>query len=209
MGARRCDAVAVSGLPEVVPGLLRRGAHVTDVELCGSRARGDAGHYSDWDFAIRTDDLAMTATELPLLVEPLNPLLQQWDRLGDTPCYMLMLTGPTKVDLIFAGHPHADEPPWTVTAETLAGIDAHFWDWTLWLASKVAAGKTDRVAGELQKMFDHLLAPMGAGSPPTSFGDAIDIYLGLRRERQRGTGVVIDEEPGRLVLRAVGPLTGT
>lgn len=58
---------------------------------------------------------------------------------------MLVVAGPVKIDLIFEGVPHAREPAWTVDASTLAGIDAHFWDWTLWLASKVDSGIVDQL----------------------------------------------------------------
>jgi hypothetical protein len=50
---------------------------------------------------------------------------------------MLILAGPAKVDLLF-GHPHQPAAPWQVNASTLAGIDDHFWDWALWLRSKLA-----------------------------------------------------------------------
>jgi hypothetical protein len=50
-----------------------------------------------------------------------------------------------KVDLIFT-EPHAVLPAWQVTAATLPGIDDHFWDWMLWLATKHQAGKAGLVA---------------------------------------------------------------
>jgi hypothetical protein len=56
---------------------------------------------------------------------------------------MLILGGPVKVDLIFAGQGHEHELPWKPSHETLAGIDAHFWDWMLWLRSKQAVAAVE------------------------------------------------------------------
>jgi hypothetical protein len=93
---------------------------------------------------------------------------------------MLMVRGPVKVDLIFVDEPHTDEPPWKPSRDNLAGIDAHFWDWMLWLRGKEAAGKGDLVAAHLEKAFDHLLAPLGAERPPPSIQDALALYLDAR-----------------------------
>jgi predicted nucleotidyltransferase len=202
----RRQALAVSELADVVPALLRRSAHVTGVELRGSRARGEAGPFSDWDFVVWTDDFQATAADLPLLVKSLRPLQEFWDPLSEVPCFQLMLAGPIKVDLIFEARTYAIQPPWTVTAQTLPGIDAHFWDWTLWLTSKVDAGKKETVSAELEKMFGYLLVPMGAQRPPSSLGGAIDQYLRLRTEAERRHGVVLDAEPGRQVIGVVARL---
>jgi hypothetical protein len=77
---------------------------------------------------------------------------------------MLIVPGPEKVDLIFEDVPHAAEPPWTVTSTTLEAVDAHFWDWTLRLASKVDASKAEVVDAELGKMHEHLLGPLESGA---------------------------------------------
>jgi len=63
-------------------------------------------------------------------VTPLHPVVAQWDRLSITWCYMLILAGPVKVDLIFA-EPPARRPPWQITSASLPGIDGRFWDWLL------------------------------------------------------------------------------
>src|SRR5207248_6232213 len=126
----------LTDLAMAVPAALARHRGVQGVELVGSRARGEETPLSDWDFAVATDGFLAVATVLPALVEPLKPIAQQWDRLGDYHCYMLTLGGPVKVDLIF-DEPHEDEPPWEPRPDTLPGIDRHFWDWTLWLASKL------------------------------------------------------------------------
>ena len=70
--------------------------NVRSVELVGSRATGSATQLSDWDFEVETDDFDSVARALPELVTPLDPLAQQWDRISDYPCYMLMLAGPAR-----------------------------------------------------------------------------------------------------------------
>ena len=163
--------------------------HVRGVELVGSRASGTSSPLSDWDFAVVTDAFGAVARDLPAAVSELEPIAQQWDRISDYPCYMLMLTGPVKVDLIFPGEPYASLPPWTVSAETLDGIDQHVWDWVLWLASKREKGEDELVRRELAKMFDHLLGPMGADEVPGSIPDAVGAYRRLRDRREREFGV--------------------
>src|SRR5207237_3177845 len=134
---------------------------VRNVELVGSRAEGRASEHSDWDFRVEANDFAALSDALPRLLAPLDPLVQQWDRLSSEYCWMFLLRGPVKVDLIFPEVPHAKEPPWNPAANNLDAIDAHFWDWILWLRGKDAAGKNAVIASELDKLFDHLLAPLG------------------------------------------------
>ena len=95
-----------------------------------------------------------------------------------------MLAGPTKIDLLFPDEPHELEPPWEPTRENLAGIDDHFWDWMLWLRSKFASGKTELIASELDKMFAHLLEPLGVPRRPSSISDAIVAYRDARDHSQ-------------------------
>jgi hypothetical protein len=128
--------------------------------------------------------------------------VQQWDRLSDQACYMLLVPGPSKIDLIFADVPHTHERPWTVETGTLPGIDDHFWDWILWLVSKVDAGKREMVATELTKMHDHLLGPMGVAEVPNSLREAVARYLELRHNWERELGVVIDPSIGT----EIGPI---
>jgi hypothetical protein len=111
----------------------------------------------------------------------------QWDRLSSTWCYMLILAGPVKVDLIFT-EPHALLPAWQVTAATLPGIDDHFWDWMLWLAAKHQAVKAGLVAAELAKLHEHLLAPLGVRAPPATPAQAIGSYRAARRRCACGCG---------------------
>ncbi|MBD0339165.1 MAG: nucleotidyltransferase domain-containing protein, partial [Thermoleophilia bacterium] len=148
---------------------------VRSVRLVGSRAEGRQTPLSDWDFAVETDDFDAVAAALPGLLEPLEPLAQQWDPLGVRRCWMAMLRGPVKIDLIF-DEPQAESPPWALAPEALEPIDKHFWDWTLWLAAKRAAGKHDLVASQLATLHGHLLAPLGVERAPASIGEAVAAY---------------------------------
>src|SRR4029453_14114288 len=175
------------------------------VELVGSRADGSATRLSDWDFVVVTDRFDQVARALPGLVAVLDPLAQQWDRISAYPCYMLMLAGPVKVDLIFPDEPYESLPPWTVTAETLDGIDQHVWDWILWLASKREKGQDELVGRELAKMRDHLLRPLGVDRVPSSIEAAVERYRSARDEREREFGVEVSRRREREVLRVVPP----
>jgi Nucleotidyltransferase domain len=175
------------------------------VELVGSRADGSATQLSDWDFVVVTDRFDEVARAIPTLVARLDPLAQQWDRISAYPCYMLMLAGPVKVDLIFPDEPYESIPPWTVTAETLDGIDQHFWDWILWLASKREKGQDELVGRELAKMRDHLLGPLGVDRVPSSIEAAVERYRSARDEREREFGVEVSRRREREVLRVVPP----
>jgi hypothetical protein len=179
---------------------------VRSVALSGSRARGEAQPLSDWDFAVETSDFASLAAALPSLVAALEPLAQQWDRLSEHACYMLMLRRVGKVDLIF-DEPWVISPPWSVSAETLGGIDDHFWDWTIWLAAKDQAGKRVLVAAELRKMDEHLLSPLGITGEPAKIADAVTAYTGARAKAEERYGVQVPralEDEVRSLLAAGG-----
>lgn len=160
----------------------------------GSRAQGRATELSDWDFRIDASDFSAVAEALPHLLAPLEPLAQQWDRLSLHRCWMLMLRGPVKVDLIFPDETHALEPPWRVSADTLQGIDKHFWDWILWLDSKEAAGKETVVATELDKLFEHLLEPLGTGRRVPSIPEAVAAYRDGRERAEHALGTTVSRE---------------
>jgi hypothetical protein len=181
---------------------LLRHPRIVSVGLAGSRARGTPVPLSDWDFRIETEDFDAVAADLPALVAVLDPLAEQWDRLNETWCYMLMLAGPAKVDLIF-GVPHRDEPPWSVTADTLPGIDRHFWDRILWLASKSQAGKHVLVGSELDKMSWHLLGPLGVDRVPDSIPEAVDRYRAARDDLAARWAVTVSPRLEREVMPAV------
>jgi hypothetical protein len=143
---------------------------------------------------VETGDLAAVAADLPALCEPLHPIGQQWDRLSSRSCWMLMLRGPTKVDLIFPDQPHEHEPPWQPAPDNLPGIDLHFWDWALWLRSKETARKGELVNGELEKLFRHLLAPLGVRRTPESVAAAAAAYREARARAERRFGVQVPRD---------------
>jgi hypothetical protein len=120
--------------------------------------------------------------------------VQQWDRLSETWCWMLILRGPVKVDLIFLDEPHVMEGPWEPSAETLPGIDDHFWDWALWLRSKEASGKDEQLAAELDKLQVYLLGPLGVERVPSSVAEAVDAYLEARGRAERQFGRTVSRE---------------
>jgi predicted nucleotidyltransferase len=175
---------------------------VSRIELIGSRARGDATPFSDWDFGVDTQDFAFLSDAMPMLVEPLHPVARQWDRLSERRTYMLVLEGPRKVDFVF-GVPNHKEPPWQVRAETLAPIDDHFWDWILWLASKDARGANELVHDELEKLFEHILGPMGVAHPPTDIATAVAGYAEARSRAERKHGVVVSPNLEREVRKVL------
>ena len=179
---------------ERVPAALSAHPAVKAVELAGSRAEGRATERSDWDFLVATDHFEGLVSDLPGLVAEFEPLAQQWDRLSPSWCYMLILRGPVKVDLIFPDEPHLNDPPWRPDRENLAALDAHFWDWTLWLSSKVAAGNDELVAGELDKLFAHLLGPLGVSARPSTIGQAVDAYREAREHLETKLGVTVPRD---------------
>lgn len=172
------------------------------VRFVGSRARGTPTKLSDWDFEIEVSNFGNAFDALPQVVDQLEPLAKQWDRLSDEHCYMLLLRGPRKIDLIF-GEPHPHEPPWSVTAGTLRQVDDHFWDWTLWLASKSLAGKQDLLRTHLDKLAEHVLAPMGVAEVPASLEDATHLYLGARSRLEAEFGFTVSTELQEEVQRGI------
>ena len=183
--------------------------HVRSVELVGSRRRGDETRLSDWDFLVDTDDFDALAPELPRLVEPLEPLGHLWDPLSEeAPYFMLILRGPVKVDLAF-DRPNVTQPPWVATRETLPRIDAHFWDWTLWLASKRERGQDDLVRAMLDHMSSYLLAALGVEEVPATLERAIALYGEARDRAEARFGVRVTRELGEEVARAVSGSAGT
>jgi hypothetical protein len=145
--------------------------------------------HSDWDFIVKPRDFDLLRRDLKALTAKFRPLAAQWDRMSSEECYMIIVSGPTKVDLIFAGFPHQCESPWNVTAATLDQIDQHFWDWILWLVSKHERGERELVKTELKKMWEHLLRPMGVPAIPRAFEDAVDSYRGARDDREANFGI--------------------
>ena len=161
---------------KIVPKLLRKHPGVKRVDLTGSRVRGDATEWSDWDFLIEVTDFEAVSVALPTLTKSLKPLSHLWDPLARHSIYMMILRGPVKIDLIF-DRPHQQEPPWTISSDTIVGVNRHFWDWILWIASKECRGMENMAREELEKMYTHLLAPLGCTRIPGSVEEAVRDYL--------------------------------
>lgn len=173
---------------------LRRHPTVTSIDLAGSRARGTATPYSDWDFIIETKDFARLKADISELLAPHRPLAVQWDRLSSVECCMLFLRGPGKVDLIFPAVPHTQEPAWSVGPDTLGAIDLHFWDWTVWLIAKQAGEKHALVESELRKVSEYLLRPLGVSITPKDSNEAVQLYLAARDVAEQELNVRVSRE---------------
>jgi hypothetical protein len=106
------------------------------------------------------------------------------------------------VDLIFPDIPHCHQRPWEPMPQTLSGIDAHFWDWMLWLRSKEARG--DRHSWNPNDgVHEHLLAPLGGPQPPSSIAEAVENYLSLREQAERRFGCTVPRTLQAAVLPGV------
>jgi hypothetical protein len=174
---------------DVIEAVTRHPA-ISQVRLVGSRAAGTANPFSDWDFKVETDDFLGVRRDIGGLLRPLAPLVEQWDRLSDTWCWMAIVPGPSKLDLIF-DEPHEHEPPWQVSPATLDAIDRHFWDWALWLRSKQASGSARLVERELALMHEHILGPMGVESRPGSLDEAVRKYVSARNRLEDALDVSV------------------
>jgi hypothetical protein len=71
------------------------------------------------------------------------------------------------------------------------------------LTSKVEAGKDSLVEAELNKMHDHLLAPMGVPTSSTSLGDAVEQYVATRDTWAQRVGVAVDRRVEKEVMPIV------
>jgi hypothetical protein len=188
-------------IADLIPEVLQRHPAITDVRLTGSRSEGDALPLSDWDFEVETGDFEAVARDLPELTASLAPLGQFWDPYSERANYILLLRGPVKVDLIFAGQRWEQAGPWEVGVETLARIDQHFWDWILWLAAKKQRGDDVLVRAELEKMQANLLAPMGVPAGPATVEEAVKAYVAARERREKEFGLRLPRELGLQVVR--------
>lgn len=191
--------------PDVVAAIRRAveaSEGVTSVTLGGSRARGTATDLSDWDLYLEGDHVR-TVTEIPALVGSLHPLAAFWEPLSERAGYMVVMSGPVKVDLFPVGARRQIQPPWVPSAGTLGAIDAHFWDWILWLGSKSLRGERELVGDELAKMHWFLLGPLGVVSSPTDLQDAIASYRQAQAEASEFLGVVVDPALGQQVSEAL------
>ncbi len=170
---------------------------------------GTATGLSDWDLYLEGESADLMA-EIPALVASVRPLAAFWEPLSEQAGYMIVMDGPVKVDLFPIRGSRQVQPPWVPGAGTLAAIDAHFWDWTLWLGSKSLRGERQLVAGELAKMHWFLLGPLGVASCPARLSETVVSYRRARAEALEALGTVVDPELGRQVseaLRRHGVLT--
>ncbi len=167
---------------------------VRRVQLVGSRQRGEPNVLSDWDFLVETDDPGGLRRELPGVVRDLTPIAAQWDRLSERWSYMLILRGGVKVDIELVGTKQDDEPPWEMSLQTLPGIDLHFWDWILWLGSKVLKGDDEFIRKELEKLSEHLLQPMGVRDVPGSIAAAVSAYSDARDAAEQSLGIAVSRD---------------
>ena len=190
---------ALDDVAGAVPTALLRHPATRSVRLIGSRAEGRAHELSDWDFAVETDDFDALASALPELLAPLSPVAAQWDRYSPHQCYMLILAGPTKVDLLFLDETRDWSGPWSPSAETLPAIDVHFWDWILWLEQKRRHGKHDVLDEGLARMHELLLGPLGVREPSRSVAEAVQRYVDARAEQERALGVSVPRDLEREV----------
>jgi hypothetical protein len=181
-------------VPADVPALLLAHPSVLNVRLIGSRAEGTAHELSDWDFSVETGDFETLERDLPRVLAPLEAVAEQWDRYSPHACYMLMLPGPVKIDLLFLDEKRDLSPAWTVDATTLGAIDRHFWDWILWLEQQRRAGRDHVLATGLVHLHELLLGPMGVPSPPVSVSDAVDAYLRARVVLERRFGLTVSRD---------------
>jgi hypothetical protein len=177
-----------------VPRLLAQHAHIQAASLTGSRAAATAHDFSDWDFAVETDDFDAVSKDLPTLVGPLRPIAQQWDRYADHACYMLMLAGAVKVDLIFPDQHREWASAWQPSGDTLEAIDRHFWDWIVYLEQKRTGCHHPQVAILLQDMHTLMLKPMGVAEPPTWISEAVESYTTARHHLEQHHGVTVPRD---------------
>ena len=194
-------------MPQAVVELRDRVAQLRDVEirLDGSSATGSRTELSDWDFDIRLP--AETSVEaLVPAAENGDALAVFWDPLSRRANLIVLLDGPVKVDLIAADRPNpALIERWEVTATTLTRLDAHFWDWTLWLGAKHLRGLTQLVHDHLDHMHDAILVPLGVpeSKPIPDIASAVAVFIATRDARAAELGVAVD---GRLQHQVVAAL---
>ena len=187
---------------QVVWQALESSEAIRGLRLGGSRAKGDATKLSDWDLYLEGEPATLIAV-LPGLVAPLRPLAAFWEPLSEQAGYMTVMDGPVKVDLFPVGGRRSLQPPWEPSSLTLRSIDAHFWDWILWLGSKALRNEAQFVKEELGKMRWLLLGPLGVERTPVDIAEAVTSYLDARSDASVRLDVRVPEDLGRQVLGAL------
>lgn len=155
---------------------------VKSVTPVGSRAGGTPTALSDWDYFVDGAPAGLVEA-LPRVVASMAPLACFWDPLSRNAALMTIVPGPLKVDLITAAENPEPRTAHSVTRDGVDRIDAHFWDWALWLGAKRLAGEDDLVAAELRKMHRALLAAIGVERTPSTLADAVELYRHALRDR--------------------------
>jgi hypothetical protein len=178
-----------SGLGGRIVCLLEAHHSVRRAELVGSRAAGRASVHSDWDFWITCDNFAALASELPQLFAPLHPLAQQWSRFGRYRCWMLVLPGPVRIELMFPAEGQDPPGPRQPSADNLAAMDAQFWDWVLRANGKQAVGGNTEAVIELELIFEDLLSQLGVQAKPRSLAEAVECYRLARDAAEASFGI--------------------
>jgi hypothetical protein len=173
-------------IEERVVGALRGHRAVRSIRLVGSRVEGRANPRSDWDFRVETIDFPALAGDLPALLAPLEPLAQQWDRLSEHQCWMVMLPGPVKIDLIFLDEPHQPEPAWIPSAGNLEAIDHHFLGLDPVAQQQRGSGQRGPGAGGVVEALRSPAEPAGSRSASVHDGRG-DPSLSRRSQRSRRT----------------------
>lgn len=140
---------------------------------------------------------------IPDLVAPLRPLAAFWEPLSEQAGYMMVMSGPVKIDLFPLGGTRILQPPWEVRADNFVSIDGHFWDWLLWLGSKSLRRETNLLAEQLNKMHWFLLGPLGVKEVPRSLGDAAALYIIARSRLSHELRTAVPEELGHQVVGAL------
>jgi hypothetical protein len=176
---------------------------VTSVRLVGSRAEGREHALSDWDLYVQTEDFPRLAADLHDLVGPTGPLLELWDPYGSHESYILMFTGPTKLDICFFDEPREWNPQYVVRPDTLEPIDRHFWDWILWAEQKRRGGHTEEWVKTLDHMHELMLEPMGVAERPRTVLEALRLYLDARDRLEREFGLEVPRTLEREVKPAI------
>jgi hypothetical protein len=181
---------------------------VRAVRLVGGRSRGTESALSDWDFTVETDDFEAIARELPEIFAPFAPLATLWDPRSASAFFMVLLPGGVRLDLGF-DHGQEPEPRWVVSVETLSRIDAHFWNWSLYLASKREKGREDLVREGLEQLASYVLVGFGIDEVPVSIERAIELYLTARGQAERRFGVAVPRQLGEDARSAISAAAGT
>ena len=171
--------------------------------LTGSRANQTAGPLSDWDFAVYAEDVSEAIAAIQSSIRRFGPLRPHWDPLSSIWNYIFLLPPCQMINLLFVDHTHEPEPPWSPERDNLLSIDTHFWDWIYWLRGKEAKGQHKLVRRELERMYRHLLAPMGAAILPSNLGDAIGSYREARTLREDEFGANVDRSFESAIVRCM------